>query len=164
VVRTSSDGATLLDKIEIDCGRAVRRPIRISVRRRGVSPAFQVHEMHDVGTLQRQTGKRVSISRRIVGRNFSLHSLVPSSDGPKRPSQPEPPPPKSEPAIVETINRTQSTVTTIKTMNQPQCGRLIVPGAMSHSDSVALRIGEGRVWEGERIAPGSDHDDGHGHE
>jgi hypothetical protein len=34
-------GVTLFDKIEIDCGRSVRRPIRISVRRGEYPPRFR---------------------------------------------------------------------------------------------------------------------------
>jgi hypothetical protein len=77
-------GGTLLDKIEIDRGRPVR-PIRISVRRGEYPPRFRSTRCM---MFARCSAKRSCsslypvISRRIVGRNFSLHFLVSSSDGP----------------------------------------------------------------------------------
>jgi hypothetical protein len=47
---------------------------------RGVTPAFQVHQVHDARPLQSQACKDVSRRGRIVARNFSVHCLAPSSD------------------------------------------------------------------------------------
>src|SRR5262249_38435124 len=107
--------------------------------------------MHDVGTLQHQTGADVSMSRRIVARYFSLHSLSPffrwaiatettlqnrnydRSTLTERPTFSRAPAGQGQfarSAIAEAVNQTQSTATIIKRMNQPQCGRVALRMAL----------------------------------
>jgi hypothetical protein len=49
---------------------------------RGITPAFQVNQVHDARPLQRQALKDVSGRHRMVSANFRVHSLDPSSDIP----------------------------------------------------------------------------------
>ena len=77
VVGTSSDGEALFDKIEIDCGRLVRRPIRISVRRAGTPRVHKVNVLFKLNTIQdRDTA--TAETKRGSGENRSLTSGRPN--------------------------------------------------------------------------------------
>jgi hypothetical protein len=79
-VERQATGGALFDKIEFDRGRSVRCPIRISVRRGEYPPRFRSTKCM---MFARCRARRASTSLYpIVWRTFSLHSLVPSSDGP----------------------------------------------------------------------------------